>query len=84
MEKNQQYSLFLWLTFAVLIISRFLLPLFLNIPENLEFLYIFLDFFSLLAGLFAIYYSYMVLENILKKKKKRKMALKSKEEEENK
>ena len=83
MEKDQQYSLFLWSAFAVLIITRLILSVFLSIPENLSFLFIFMDFFSLLAGLFAIYYSYLAVEKILKKKKKRKMALKSKEEEKN-
>ena len=81
MDKNQQYSLILWLSFILLIMSHFLVEQFLDIPETMRFLFIFIDFLSFMAGIFAVYYSYLVLEKILKKKKKRKMAIKSKEDE---
>ena len=82
MEKDEQYSVFLWIAFAVLIILHLILELLSVVPSSLRFLFIFIDFFAFLAGIFAVYYSYIVLEKVLKRRKKRKMALKSKDESE--
>ena len=69
-NKNANYAIYLWISAAILIAVRFLIPPYLD--NTTEFLLLFMDFFGFLAVLFAIFYSYLAIEQIAKEKKKKK------------
>jgi len=69
-NKNGNYAIYLWVSFVLLLLFRIVIPPYLD--NTTEFLLFFIDFFLFLAVLFAVFYSYLAIEEIIKGKKKKK------------
>lgn len=70
LNKNGSYALYLWVSAVLLIVVSIILPDYLD--STTEFILLFMDFFGFLAILFAIFYSFLAIEAIVKEKKKKK------------
>ena len=76
-NKNGNYAIYLWISAALLIVVRIIIPDYLD--STTEFILLFMDFFGFLAILFAIFYSFLAIETIVKEKKKKKRIVKKNE-----
>jgi predicted membrane protein len=69
-NKNGNYAIYLWISAALLIVVGIIIPDYLD--STTEFVLLFIDFFGFLAILFAVFYSYLAIETMVKEKKKKK------------
>ena len=76
-NKNANYAIYLWISAVILVVVRNLIPPYLD--DTTVFILLFIDFFGFLAVMFAIFYSYLGIEEKFKERKKNKRIVKKRD-----